>query len=183
MNDNDTNTHKKKLSTWTQRDHVIGLWLWIFFAETRLLLDFSLKSERCWSGFFLTKVFKDKSVWSWKLSWMSVLSCPLNFASSFVRNSHHQYVFFCFFFPFVYWLIDWLIDVFIWKPNRLGVPSYRESHVPYCYYYLRVLYFANFCDLEKIAKISTRKNFYRHIWHFGVCTITNCVMFATLEHT
>ena len=25
--------------------------------------------------------------------------------------------------------IDWLIDVFIWKPNRLGVPSYRESHV------------------------------------------------------
>ena len=28
------------------------------------------------------------------------------------------------------WLIDWLIDVFfIWKPNRLGVPSYRESHV------------------------------------------------------
>ena len=29
----------------------------------------------------------------------------------------------------VNWLIDWLIDVFIWKPNRLGVPSYRESHV------------------------------------------------------
>ena len=26
-------------------------------------------------------------------------------------------------------VIDWLIDVFIWKPNRLGVPSYRESHV------------------------------------------------------
>ena len=25
--------------------------------------------------------------------------------------------------------IDWLIDVFIWKPNRLGVPSHRESHV------------------------------------------------------
>ena len=21
------------------------------------------------------------------------------------------------------------VDVFIWKPNRLGVPSYRESHV------------------------------------------------------
>ena len=26
-------------------------------------------------------------------------------------------------------MFDWLIDVFIWKPNRLGVPSYRESHV------------------------------------------------------
>ena len=48
------------------------------------------------------------------------------------------------------------------------------------YYYLRVLYFANFCDLEKIAKISTRKNCYRHIWHSGVCTITNCKMFATV---
>ena len=32
-----------------------------------------------------------------------------------------------------------------------------------CYYYLRVLYFANICDLEKIAKLSTRKNFYQHI--------------------
>ena len=41
----------------------------------------------------------------------------------------------------------------------------------YCYYYLRVLYFANFCDLEKIAKLSTRKNFYHHIRHFDVtCT-------------
>ena len=58
----------------------------------------------------------------------------------------------------------------------------RLSGIPYCYYYLRVLYFANFCDLEKIAKISTRKNFYRHIWHSDVCTITNCVMFATLKH-
>ena len=28
---------------------------------------------------------------------------------------------------------------------------------------LRVLYFANFCDLEKFAKLSTRKNFYRRI--------------------
>ena len=41
----------------------------------------------------------------------------------------------------------------------------RERELPYCYYYLRVLYFANFCDLEKIAKISTRKNFYQHIRH------------------
>ena len=32
--------------------------------------------------------------------------------------------------------------------------------LPYCYYYLRVLYFAKFCDLQKIAKLSTRKNFY-----------------------
>ena len=37
--------------------------------------------------------------------------------------------------------------------------------LPYCYYYLRVLYFANFCDLEKIAKLSTRKIFYQHIRH------------------
>ena len=48
--------------------------------------------------------------------------------------------------------------------------------IPYCYYYLRVLHFANFCDLEKIAKLSTRKNFYQHIKHPGVYTITNCVM-------
>ena len=39
----------------------------------------------------------------------------------------------------------------------------RFKWLPYCYYYLRVLYFANFCDLEKIAKLNTRKNFYRHI--------------------
>ena len=51
-----------------------------------------------------------------------------------------------------------------------------QVHLPYCYYYLRVLYFANFCDLEKIAKLSTRKNFYQHIRHPGVYTITNCVM-------
>ena len=31
--------------------------------------------------------------------------------------------------------------------------------LPYCYYILRVLYFANFCDSQKIAKWSTRKNF------------------------
>ena len=67
--------------------------------------------------------------------------------------------------------------------SRITVTLTREKEIPYCYYYLRVLYFANFCDLEKkIAKLSTRKNFYRHIWHSGVCTITNCVMFATLEH-
>ena len=35
------------------------------------------------------------------------------------------------------------------------------ARLPYCYYYLRVLYFANFCDLEKFAKLSTRKNFYQ----------------------
>ena len=29
---------------------------------------------------------------------------------------------------FLFWLI-WLIDIFYWKPNRLSVPSYRESHV------------------------------------------------------
>ena len=29
---------------------------------------------------------------------------------------------------------------------------------------------------------STRKNIYRHIWHSGVCTITNYVMFATNMH-
>ena len=52
----------------------------------------------------------------------------------------------------------------------------EETRLPYCYYYLRVLYFANFCDLEKIAKLSTRKNFYQHIRHPGVYTITNCVM-------
>ena len=54
--------------------------------------------------------------------------------------------------------------------------------LPYCYYYLRVLYFANFCDSEKIAKLSTRKIFYQPIRHSGVCTTTNCVMFFTLEH-
>ena len=26
-------------------------------------------------------------------------------------------------------IVDVGVDVFIWKPNRLGVPSYRESHV------------------------------------------------------
>ena len=30
---------------------------------------------------------------------------------------------------FLSFLIDWLIDIFIWKPIRLGVRSYRESHV------------------------------------------------------
>ena len=44
-------------------------------------------------------MFKDKSVWSWKLAWMSALLCPLNFASSFIRDSHHQYVFFFSLFP------------------------------------------------------------------------------------
>ena len=53
-------------------------------------------------------------------------------------------------------------------------PTSAVDSLPYCYYYLRVLYFANFCDLEKIAKLSTRKNFYQHIRHHG--TITICVM-------
>ena len=66
--------------------------------------------------------------------------------------------------------------------DAVELDDLENDDIPYCYYYLRVLYFANFCDLEKIANISTRKNFYRHIWHSGVCTITNCVMFATLEH-
>ena len=54
-----------------------------------------------------------------------------------------------------------------------------RRRLPYCYYYLRVLYFANICDLQKIAKLSTRKNFYQHIrhvyikaetgFHFGTC--------------
>ena len=46
------------------------------------------------------------------------------------------------------------------------------SRLACCYYYLRVLYFANFCDLEKIAKLSTRKNFYQHIRHSD--TIKTC---------
>ena len=51
-----------------------------------------------------------------------------------------------------------------WKSAQ-GILGVR---IPYCYYYLRVLYFANFCDLEKVAKLSTRKNFYQHITHSGV---------------
>ena len=38
-------------------------------------------------------------------------------------------------------------------------------HIPYCSNDLRVLYFANFCDLEKIAKLSACKNFYQHTRH------------------
>ena len=70
------------------------------------------------------------------------------------------------------------------KSKNYFIPSLLDhsDHLPYCYYYLRVLYFANFCDLEKIAKLSTRKNFYHHIRHSGVYTITNCGMFSTLEH-
>ena len=44
------------------------------------------------------------------------------------------------------------------------------------YYILRI-----FAIRKKIAKSSTRKNFYQHIRHSTVCT--SCVMFATLEHT
>ena len=31
----------------------------------------------------------------------------------------------------------------------------RDFWPPYCYYYLRTLYFANFCYSEKTAKLST----------------------------
>ena len=104
-----TQTHKKNY----RHEHrgIMSSSAWFGFfpfvtytTETRLLLDFSLKSELFWSvlkfSFLKIKVFKDKSVWSWKLAWMSALLCRLNFASSFIRNSHHQYVFFSLFFPF-----------------------------------------------------------------------------------
>ena len=68
---------------------------WFFFEVWAFLISFEV------FFFFLIKVFKDKSVWSWKLAWMSALLCPLKFASSFIRNSHHQYVFFSLFSPFV----------------------------------------------------------------------------------
>ena len=133
-----TQTHKKKLSTWTQRDHVIVRWLWIFFfafvtytTETRLLLDFSLKSEHFWSVlkfFFKIKVFKDKSVWSWKLAWMSALLCPLNFASLFIRNSHHQYVFFFLFFPFCSLKWDTLILFFHFFTSFPSIFHVRVCH-------------------------------------------------------
>ena len=69
--------------------------------------------------------------------------------------------------------------------REFPVVSGHTRRLPYCYYYLRVLYFANFCDSQKIAKLSTRKNFYQPKRHSGVCTctITNCMMFSTLEHT
>ena len=39
-----------------------------------------------------------------------------------------------------------------------SLPSHWQR-VPYCYYYLRVLYFANFCDLEKNRKIKYPQKF------------------------
>ena len=72
--------------------------------DCSLILLWSLSIvDQFWSFFFFfkIKVFEDKSVWSWKLAWMSALLCPLNFASSFIRNSHHQYVFFFSFPPFI----------------------------------------------------------------------------------
>ena len=46
--------------------------------------------------------------------------------------------------------------------------------IPYCYYFLRVLYFANFCDLEKNRKIKYPQKFLpshqdklRDVFHFG----------------
>ena len=41
----------------------------------------------------------------------------------------------------------------------MRVATRNLVELPYCYYYLRVLYFANFCDLQKIAKLSARKIF------------------------
>ena len=57
-------------------------------------------------------------------------------------------------------------------PSGRNLRQWGLHRLPYCYYYLRVLYFANFCDLEKIAKLSTRKNFYQHIRHSD--TIKTC---------
>ena len=86
------------------------------------------------------------------------------------------------------WLCDIndALEILPCQTPKYGV-AYSSSYVPYCYYYLWVLYFANFCDSEIIAKLSTCKNFYQHIRHPGVCTftkctLTNCVMFSTLEH-
>ena len=45
--------------------------------------------------------------------------------------------------------------------------------IPYCYYYLRVLCFASFCDLEK-SQIKYPQKFLPTIRHSGVYTITNC---------
>ena len=41
--------------------------------------------------------------------------------------------------------------------------------------YLIVTIFCEFLRFGKIAKLSTRKNFYQHLRHSRVCTITNCV--------
>ena len=78
--------------------------------------------------------------------------------------------FFSFFLSFFFFFFFFFCSG-LWKENHTAglelvvVMSFVVVAVvkPYCYYYLRVLYFANFCDLEKIAKLSARKNFYRHI--------------------
>ena len=57
-----------------------------------------------------------------------------------------------------------------------------QISIPYCYYYLRVLYFANFCDLEKIAKLSTRKNFYQHIRHSDTIMKTCCFLLWNMHN-
>ena len=101
VSENDTNTYKKIFDMNTEGSCHCPLALdfffcfryvhnwdkiapWIFFEVWALLISFEV--------FFFFFFFK--SVWSWKLAWMSALLCPLNFASSFIRNSHHQYVFF-----------------------------------------------------------------------------------------
>ena len=61
-------------------------------------------------------------------------------------------------------------------PIRAHWFDFPGVELPYCYYYLRVLCFANFAIRKKIAKLSTRKNFYQHIRHPGVYTRTNCAM-------
>ena len=131
---------KKKLSTWTQTDRVIVRWLWIFlfcfryvhnwdkiapwffFEVWALLISFEV------FFFFLNKSVKDKSVWSWKLAWMSALLCPLNFASSFIRNSHHQYVYFFSFSPFHSFKWDTLILFFHFFPPFPSIFHVRVCH-------------------------------------------------------
>ena len=54
--------------------------------------------------------------------------------------------------------------------------------LPYCCYYMWVLYFAKFGDLKKNRKISICKNFCHHTRHPGVYTIKNCRVFSTLDH-
>ena len=67
--------------------------------------------------------------------------------------------------------------------RRVRQASAATDCVPYCYYYLRVLYFANFCDLQKIAKLSTRKNFYEHIRHVYIKSETGFPFWNMHNHS
>ena len=73
-------------------------------------------------------------------------------------------LFFFFFFFVLGTILSWVQCCWHVEPKTALSPSFRCKfiEIPYCHYYLRVLYFANFCDSEKIAKLSTRKNFYQH---------------------